>query len=107
MRFGAKRKMFSLGSEASVASAAEACRAPFPFVSVFCSAAGSGAALVGVSCAAAAAMAACRRVLAPDMIAVGGLKVRDQPWADCRSRCFGAQRQQLAVSRLLFRANES
>lgn len=71
MRLGAKRKMFSWGSEEPVLSVAGACTSPFPFVRTFCSAAGSEGALVRVS-SAAAASAACRRVLAPDIVAALG-----------------------------------
>lgn len=68
IKFGAKRKIFSVGSEAPAASTC-VCASPLPFVRTFCSVMDSGAALVGVFSVAAAA-AACRLVLLSDMTAV-------------------------------------
>lgn len=68
IRFGTKRKMFSFGPEDPLVAAMGVCAPPFPFVRTFCSATGSGRVLVGVS--SAAARAACRRVLAPDITTV-------------------------------------
>lgn len=76
IRFGTNRKMFSCGPDAPVVSVAAPCASPLPFVRIFCSAAGSGAgeslvfAVEVSSAAAAAAKAACRRVRAPDMMAL-------------------------------------
>lgn len=65
IRLGTKRNMFSLDRGAPDASSAWA--APLPFMTTCSSGCDSGSALVGVSIA-AAARAACRRVLAPDMM---------------------------------------
>lgn len=71
---GIKRKMFSLDRGASGSSSAWAAPLPLPFITTCSSVCNSGVVSVGVP-SAAAANAACRLVLAPDIMMMDWIDV--------------------------------